>query len=669
MATRPHNRGTDPRRRGTWDSSEFLGDGRLEKIGLVNGVLLHAGAYWIHRRKESIVVMDETAVQRTVSVDFTLPEVLEGQRFDAVIQSPDKGEPVFCPPLFVLPKASNELMSFDLKSESGVSLPLMTRRDNARVSGATLQALGEIVLGEPLLPGLARRLHNVATANTVRPVAAERLMQAHADDRDAAQLVPLSEDPMFRWWLWTLAHSSLVGVPYRDPTVRRKIFALSYIESFEPLLRVRTPTRLGWTPYNVAIDSSWIGARNFHFEAEAPPGLRIAKAVLVRDENDASATDANANGADTAADAGEHDDAAEQTTMENEVPTLGQEWDGEGEEPIFAGLPGAAIALDEEFDDDPDREVNGLLRRVHLSRYGASRAGATTATFDLRVHGPGFVGGAVLACGLVLAAVALCLLRAESIAKNASSAPAALLLLPGVIATYVGRPDRHALTTRLLLFARWLLLLAGLTAYGCAAFVALGGGRPSTQSSLEHRVEHLELIFKVGFAVAAISFVGLALGWLLANPTVRRRLHGLVRFSWITGARSAFARSSFAHCVLLPLSQEALCAEVEMEKSSLLNLKEGRQRRSSGSTVEELIFYRVDLTSTWTLHLRVSEADDETKLQLEGTCLPRLLLWPVRPLLLRRESRAAGRRLGTYADSVKCMPTHPRAAALDATRR
>jgi hypothetical protein len=49
-------------------------------------------------------------------------------------------------------------------------------------------------------------------------------------------------------------------------------------------------------------------------------------------------------------------------------------------------------------------------------------------------------------------------------------------LVPGPIASYVGRPDQHALTTRLLSAARMMLLAAAGDSYAVAATIALSGG-------------------------------------------------------------------------------------------------------------------------------------------------------------------------------------------------
>jgi hypothetical protein len=159
-------------------SSEFLNTDRLDKIAKVNAALLASGGTWVHRRKEVVDVLDETAVLRQVSVDFTLPETIDDAG-STIIRTPTNGDPVYCPPLFVLPKRHAmvaDLMAFDLQDETGVSLPLMTRRDNACVSAETLVALSERLLnGDSLSPALANRLRNVAmTDDFSASVAAER---------------------------------------------------------------------------------------------------------------------------------------------------------------------------------------------------------------------------------------------------------------------------------------------------------------------------------------------------------------------------------------------------------------------------------------------------------------------------------------------------------------
>lgn len=582
----------------TNSDNPFLGEGRLEKIGSVNAALLSRGERWIHRRKESVRVIDETALQRSVSVDFTLVRRVDDEALDPIIKVPEGGLPVFCPPLFVLPKGPDNLMSFDLQDEAGVSLPLMTRDDNGLISGATLAALAVRVLGpeRPLSPTLDDRLRRLAAADVPQQLVAKTLLKPRAGDPDEQLLRELAKDDVFSWWTRTLAHSSLVVVPYRDPSIRRKIFRLSYLEPFDIALAVRT--RLGWTPYTVVIDSSWIEARNFHFEAEAPRGLRIAKATLF---------------------------------------------------------------------DDTSREVSdgGFLRRTHLARYNARNAGAATTSLDLRVNGYGFVGGAMMASGLVVLAVAACLIQAEAIAENPTSPPALLLLLPGLIATYVARPDQHALTTRLLSFARRLLLGAGAVAYGCAAFVALDGGA-AEGAAVAHRTADLERVFIGGGAFALLCFLGLALGWLLARPAFRHGARKLITpKTWWPLARG-FASPRFARSASFLLEPGALYEIARSLRASLVGLDGTRYDEIPLDDQHEMIFARHSRWGTWILTLCVltpatppedepdgegsRDGQDTAELQLAGEFFPRWFAWPVLPRLVRGEARASSERLRGLID-------------------
>ena len=522
-------------------------------------------------------------------------------------------------------------------------------------------------------------------------------MQADKDDADFEQVHGLLESPVFEKWLWTLAHSSLVGVPYRDPTVRRKIFVLSYIESFERTLHVRT--RLGWTAYKAVIESPWTGARNFHFEVEAPPGLRIAKAVLGEDggkersksqasgERKANQDSGLRSGGPTAA---ARESLSEKDPASGKFSTVGTVTSRSGQPPTDGlareevSTADAALSRgsggNEEAPDDPqgvlrghngeadsrldvelngfngdgsenlrrvdaDHEAEGELRRVHLSRYEAAYAGTDTATLDLRVSGPGFVGGALPACALVVGALLGCLIQVHTVARFPTSAPAGLLVLPGIIATYVGRPDGHALTTRLLLFARWLLLLAALAAYGCAAVLGLGEA-PKTGVPATQRVGELEIAFWVGLGLALIAFTGLAVGRLLANQWVRGLLGQLISLQWTTRSWKMLKRAYFSHSIALPVSKERLQKELAEHAHSLLS-------RGKHEEIEDGGFELRGRTSTWKTRLDVVEVDEEVELSVHGVCLPRLLLLPIRPVLVMRQAWAARRRLERYRESLR----------------
>jgi hypothetical protein len=436
------------------DGHHFLTGNRIAQIGELIAPLLGEDLSWIERRKESVRLLDDTALRRQISVDFSLRSTVE-----PVLQSQDGStESLFCAPVFVLPKSPSTYMSFDLCDEDDRSLALIPRVDNARISGEALVQLARRRLGEHGLPcDLGTLLRRVAVADAAEAEQiASRLLHGGLEPFPEA-LGELRKDERFCWWLSTLAHSSIVVVLFRSVGPRRKLIKLTFEEPV--LTKQRILTRLGWASYRVIIDSPLIEARTFHFEAEAPPGLRISKAELTDSENDESISE------------------------------------------------------------------GGFMKRVHLYRQRAESAGAGTAILWLDVSGPGFVGGAIMASLLTLGALIACTVSAEEIAANPSSAPALLLILPGLIASYVARPDQHALTTRLLSSARRLLLVVALCAYVAAARVALAGRTPDDDdAALAARADSLEGWLCWISAAAAVATAGLMVAWLRGKRrTIFRR--------------------------------------------------------------------------------------------------------------------------------------------------
>ena len=75
-------------------SSDFLTEPRLARIAAINAALLHPGGHWIHRRKETVTILDETALRRQISVDFTLPDSIDGLDCGPEVKHPPGGDPV-----------------------------------------------------------------------------------------------------------------------------------------------------------------------------------------------------------------------------------------------------------------------------------------------------------------------------------------------------------------------------------------------------------------------------------------------------------------------------------------------------------------------------------------------------------------------------------------------
>jgi hypothetical protein len=416
---------------------QVLDEGQLEQIGPLFSALLLPGAEWIHRRRESVRIVDETALKRQISVDFTLPsELNNGTQLDQV------DELGFPAPVFVLPKAPARLMSFDMVDASGKSLPLMTSAENRDASAATLVAMANTTLeieglSEPSLSDeLLSSLGKVARDDTHEAEGlANQLFDAERLNGLTPALTLLLKNERFCFWLSTLAHSSIIPVWCLGER-KREIVKLSFREPIKHELPLAST--LGWSPYELSIASSYIEAQNHHFEAVAPHGMRIAQARLASDSDD-------------------------------------------------------------------DEHEDGLLRRLHLYLPSSERAGGALAKVDLRVSARGFLRDAWLPALLVTGCLAGAWLRAEEIVSNPNSSPSLFLLLPGLIATYLSRPDRHALTSRLLSSARMVLMGTALFAFVAAGSVAFLGPASADQAVIDGRTEHLKILLGSLFVLSALA--------------------------------------------------------------------------------------------------------------------------------------------------------------------
>lgn len=498
---------------------QSLKQGDRELIAPGGALLLLDGTAWIHRRREAVEILDETAIKRQISVDFTLPTELP----DAVMLAKldDLG---YAAPVYVLPKTlPSNLMSFDLKDSTGGSMPLMTKAENKEISADLLVQMATRVCGQAPVEDLARRLREVAITEAPDAEAkAENLL--NEDAVATSQLGRLMSHDRFRWWLFTFAHSSVVVV-WVTELGSRQIVKLSFRG---PITSDLSPLgRLGWSPYQLMVDSSYVEARTHHFEAESPAGLRIVEAQMGTDHS------------------GPESDA-------------------------------------------------GFMRRVHLYASEAAQAGGATVKLHLRVSADGFIRSAWLPALLITVAFLGAAIRHDEIAQNPTSAPALLLLLPGLVATYIGRPDHHALTSRLLAAARWALLFSALFAYLAAGYLASLGPVPAAEQVdlLEARQDEVELVMKIAASVSAVPFLLLLVSLVRAGPRsewlswlgrpaakpagwLSQRLRRL-RYSW-RGLLSVIRKQTFQLDLLtdcqLKQTSETLQAHTFLEESAPRELR------------------------------------------------------------------------------------------------
>ncbi len=259
------------------EGHRFLTSERIERVGELIEPLLRDGLSWVERRKESVVILDDTALRRQISVDFTLRSSTP-----ALVEAPEPGdEAIYCAPVFALPKAPSNLMAFDLQDESGKSLRLVSRSDNANISGKALRAMAARVLGHEPDGDLGDELELIARASADEGEQRALRLEQRPAEGYAEKAAKLMKDDRFRWLLSTFAHSSILVVLFRSVSPRRKLIKLTFEQPIESELRTRAS--LGWDPYRVWVDSPLVEARTYHFEAEAPPGLRITEARLSDD--------------------------------------------------------------------------------------------------------------------------------------------------------------------------------------------------------------------------------------------------------------------------------------------------------------------------------------------------------------------------------------------------
>lgn len=419
---------------------------------------------WIVRRKDRVTIVDDTMVRHQQTVDF---EVREGIRTAAAPRSnTGKGAAHCCAPLFVLPKRPSNYMAFDLVDETGKSLSLRPRADNAWLTALLLEAMAtqELTRGgsEPPVPlddEVTKDLYAIALGDPCDVLDLARRRASPLDgDANTPAWVRLRSCPRFLWWLRTAADSSIVIVDFEAIPHRDKRIKLSHQSAL--IAENGITTRLGWRTAKFLLDNPWIEGRSYHIEADAPQGLAIRRAWL------------------------------------------GDDFPEPREPTVWTAPP----------------QLTAPRRSVHLYRDRADRSGAGASTFELSASGDGFLLGALLASIAVVVAITVCLAYAAVIARNPTTAPSVFLILPGLLAAYTGRTDAHALTTRLLSGARIALACAAGAAYASGVRLALLGGPSDKPGVARARTESIELVLWPALGIAAIAATILAIGLLRHWP-------------------------------------------------------------------------------------------------------------------------------------------------------
>lgn len=230
---------------------------------------------WIHRRVESIGLLDLFSFRRRISVDFEIPrEDLTGYPGLGIV------------PLALLEKQL--LIHFDLLDDEGKALPLLTKEQNAFVAWSALAriALFEIEEATGSPSSLSRSLLNdlqaiVLSERTAGEQLVHTLPSRHSHSREGAIL---GSSDFFLDLAFDLARHYLLITLVRAEEAERRIFKFAYAQEMEARAGKtwsRFLARMGWGATQLDFQLPAVGqGSSYHVELAPPSGLGVADAAL-----------------------------------------------------------------------------------------------------------------------------------------------------------------------------------------------------------------------------------------------------------------------------------------------------------------------------------------------------------------------------------------------------
>lgn len=366
--------------------------------------LLADSSSWIYRRAETVTFHGEARVKRQVSIDFELPEWARDKSRTRV-------------PLTLL--AKRPLVGFSIWDESGNSLPMLTRGQNAPIAWSVLVAAAELMTGGSVTAAMRHSLWLVANAPLEQAeFIAQTILREKPPpelDQDLAVMVPHENWDYFEKLVRDLSANFLLIVDLDADVNRRRIVKLVYDEPLE-LEHDSLWSRIGWDPSVIDLHLPTIAeSSSYHFELVPPEGLEAGNGSLAIDTPEASV---------------HVDNSGTSSLVHLYAP---------------ADLPQTA----------------GVLAR---------------AVIGLRPPARGLARAAVMVACLAASILVFGAFIADRLVEIEEDAGAALLLaVPATAAAYLARPREHHIASELLRGVRVMALLAGLSLYvGAGALVLVG---------------------------------------------------------------------------------------------------------------------------------------------------------------------------------------------------
>lgn len=494
----------------------------IRRLGFVTHNLIGDWDGWVKRRVEQIEMISDTAARRRISVDFKLHRKSFGE---GVAEEWREGErkKVHYVPLTLLEKTP--MSKFDLRDESGVALPLLTRRKTASIGAATLVAATKSMVVEQtitsppesefkealrkletsidriylppeieaafvnicLLP-FVRRLEDAP--NTARQVAEELLISLMGKEPKPFEEWDWRFDATARTWEakvdpedWVAAilrHPDLgslvfdfsrlymICTPIDDELERRRVIKLEYVENYgEPGLAFVTGIRR--TPPK---STAWVRSGEDWLEglSKEPSTAQLEwtpyRSGMNTDPLRLSLRNALARGIGWTV-----------KPIRFKLPSvgLGGTFHLELISPDGTQLRRCHLrALDEK--KGKAKPVVEIARRYardvtlsHLYLGGRRQGTAGGALMAIKPKSSTVIRGAALAACCVTLLVILSLIFSAGLSDSSQTSVAALLLAPGIIAAMVSQPFDHSLTSKMVFGLRLLsLAVAGVAVVAAA---------------------------------------------------------------------------------------------------------------------------------------------------------------------------------------------------------
>lgn len=401
---------------------------------------------WIHRRVESVTfpARNDPIVRRRVSIDFTIPEGL--QRPDPDMDGTSEG--LFYVPLSVLRKWP-PVLQLDLRTEQDEPIPLLTRNQNGTADKALLVALAERAAGKEAIEdtGILEHLRTIAErpGNEARQALTVVIPPDPADDDDPR--AALRKDPAFLDLAGGLVDNTLLWLRISGKTGDRKLVKFAYDVARDLNVTLFDRAAFGLEPLQATVETPHIGsAGSYHLAVASPAPLDIIDAKLSLRRRATPLHNVN-----------EGDVVAECTAAESRTR----------EGPLELSDDMTDVRL---YADAVGRQARFYIAGSREGCFGELK-------ISIAVEKGGFLRSAAIAGSMIALLLLMYAVGFVALDDHPERLTPVLLLVPGLLAYLVVRPNDHALARDFLSGTRWLLLASGLLAIGGAGTLAVGGTR------------------------------------------------------------------------------------------------------------------------------------------------------------------------------------------------